>query len=78
MEKTKWLTTEEPSVFFEDSSVGRLKKRIWDASEEEIEKILEDYGIPSPSELGKPNTYIQTTNRTKVIERRRKNCRCYR
>ena len=73
MNKKNWYTTEEPSIFFEDTSVGRMKKQLWEASEEEIDRILEEYGIPSPSELGMANTYIQTTNRSRVIERRRKN-----
>ena len=40
MGDTKWLTTEHPAIVFEDTAVGRLKKSIWDASEEEIENIL--------------------------------------
>jgi creatinine amidohydrolase/Fe(II)-dependent formamide hydrolase-like protein len=68
-----WITTEYPEVIFENTSVGRLKKQIWDASEEEIDKILADYGIPSPPELGKAGSYIQTTPRHQVIEKRRKN-----
>jgi len=69
----KWLFTENPVIFFEDNEVGRLKKQIWDASDEEIDAILEEYGIPSESELGKAGTYIQNTPRAKVIEKRRKN-----
>jgi len=65
-----WLTTENPAIIFEDTEVGRLKKKIWDASEEEIDTILADYGVPSPSELGKPGSYIQTTVRQRVIENR--------
>ncbi len=68
-----WLTTENPAIVFEDTTVGRLKKKIWDASEEEIDNILEDYEIPSPPELAKPGSYIQTTVRQRVIENRRKN-----
>ncbi|MGC9529271.1 MAG: 3-dehydro-scyllo-inosose hydrolase [Candidatus Bipolaricaulaceae bacterium] len=68
-----WITTEHPAIVFEDSQVGRLKKRIWDASEAEIDRILDDYGIPSPPELGKPGSYIQTTPRAQVVENRRKN-----
>ncbi|MCL0039163.1 creatininase family protein, partial [Dehalococcoidia bacterium] len=68
-----WITTEHPAIVFEDSEVGRLKKQIWDASEEEIDKILSDYEIPSPPELGKPGSYIQTTVRQHLIENRRKN-----
>jgi len=26
-----WLTTENPAIIFEDTEVGRLKKKIWDA-----------------------------------------------
>lgn len=69
----KWLFTENPVIFFEDNSVGQLKKQLWDASEEEIDQILEEYGIPSQSELGKAGCYIQNTPRVKVIEKRRKN-----
>ena len=73
-EKDKiWLTTECPAIVFEDNAVGRLKKQIWDASEQEIDAILAEYGIPSEPELGKPGSYIQTTVRQQVIENRRKN-----
>lgn len=30
----KWLTTDYPQIVFEDNTVGRLKKKIWDASSE--------------------------------------------
>ena len=69
----KYLTTAYPNIFFEDNKVGRLKKRLWDASEEEIQAILDDYGIPSDSEIGKPGCYIQTSPRKMVIEKRHKN-----
>lgn len=69
----KWLTTNQNDLFFEDTTVGRLKKKIWEASDQEIDKILIEYGIPSPSELSKPGTYIQTTIRQKVVENRKKN-----
>jgi hypothetical protein len=69
----KWLVTEHPAVAFEDTEVRRLKKRIWEASEEEIDKILGDYEIPSPPELGKLGSYIQTTIRVDVICKRREN-----
>ncbi|MGQ9622688.1 MAG: 3-dehydro-scyllo-inosose hydrolase [Candidatus Caldatribacteriaceae bacterium] len=71
--KEKWLTTEHPAIVFEDNTVGRLKKELWDVTEEEIDAILREYEIPSPSELGKPGTYIQNTPRFKVVERRKKN-----
>ena len=51
--KERYLTTEYPNIFFEDDKVGQLKKRLWDASEEEIQAILDDYGIGSDSEMGK-------------------------
>jgi hypothetical protein len=69
----KWLTTDNPAIIFEDNTVGRLKKQIWDATEEEIDEILREYEIPSESELGKAGTYIQNTPRYKVIEKRKKN-----
>ena len=69
----KWLTTNREDLRFEDTSVGRLKKKIWEASDTEIDAILADYGIPSPSELSKPGTYVQTTIRQQVVENRRKN-----
>lgn len=69
----KWIATDYPEIMFENTAVGRLKKQVWDASEEEIESILNEYGIPAPSELGKPGTYIQTTPRAKVVERRNQN-----
>jgi creatinine amidohydrolase len=68
-----WLTTEHPAIVFEDNTVGRLKKEVWDASEEQIDAILKEYDIPSPSELGKAGTYIQNTARVKCIEKRKKN-----
>ncbi|MBE0478419.1 creatininase family protein [Candidatus Aerophobetes bacterium] len=68
-----WITTDNPAIIFENSDVGRLKKKLWDASEEEIEAILKEYDIPSPPELSKPGTYIQTTVREELIKNRRKN-----
>jgi creatinine amidohydrolase len=57
------LATDQPDLFFEDNTVGRCKKEVWDASDEEIDAILADYGIPSPCEWGTPGSYIQTTVR---------------
>ncbi|MDF2500271.1 MAG: putative creatinine amidohydrolase [Anaerosporomusa subterranea] len=73
MEQKRWLLTEDPAIIFEDNSVGRLKKQLWDASEAEIDAVLAEYGIPAESELGKAGSYIQNTPRSKVIEKRRKN-----
>ncbi len=68
-----WLATDTPGVMFEDNHIGRMKKAIWEASEEEIDAILAEYGFPAPVEWGKPGSYIQTTIRHQLIEERRKN-----
>ncbi len=68
-----WITTEHPAIVFEDSEVGRLKKDLWEASEQEIDRILADYEVPAPPELGRPDSYIQTTVREEVVANRRKN-----
>lgn len=68
-----WYTTDYPRIAFDDSKVGQLKRRIWEASTDDIDKILEKYGIPAPSELGKGGTYIQNTPRHIAMEKRRKN-----
>ncbi len=67
------LATDQPDLFFEDNTVGRLKKEVWDASDEGIDAILAEYGVPSPVEWGKPGSYSQTTVRWQVEENRRKN-----
>jgi len=72
-EEPKYFTTDQPGLVFENNAVGRLKKEIWEASDEEIDAILAEYGIPSPVEWGKPGSYIQTTVRWQVEENRKKN-----
>jgi hypothetical protein len=72
-ETSRLLKTNQPDLFFEDNTVGRCKKEVWDASDEEIETILAEYGIPSPCEWGTPGAYIQTTVRHQVEANRRKN-----
>ncbi len=67
------LPTDLPDLFFEDNSVGRMKKEVWDASDAEIDAILAEYGVPSPVEWGKPGAYIQTTTRWQVEQNRKKN-----
>jgi creatinine amidohydrolase/Fe(II)-dependent formamide hydrolase-like protein len=67
------LPSDQPDLFFEDNTVGRLKKEVWEASDAEIDAILADYGVPSPVEWGKPGSYIQTTTRWQVEENRKKN-----
>ena len=68
-----WWMTDYPRIQFENNSTGLLKKAVWEASEEEIDKILEEYGLPAESELGKGGTYIQNTPRHIAMEKRRKN-----
>ncbi|GAB4243437.1 MAG: 3-dehydro-scyllo-inosose hydrolase [Thermoleophilia bacterium] len=70
---SKLLSTDQPDLWFEDNPVGRLKQEIWQASEDEIDRILEEYGVPSPCEWAKPGSYLQTTVRHRVEENRRKN-----
>jgi 3-dehydro-scyllo-inosose hydrolase len=72
-ENPKLLATDQPDLFFEDNTVGRCKKEVWDATDKEIDAILAEYGIPSPCEWGKQGSYIQTTTRWQVEENRRKN-----
>src|SRR5574338_602148 len=68
-----YLPTNQPDLFFEDNAVGRLKKEVWESSDEQIDAILEEYGIPSPIEWGKSGSYIQTTTRWQVEANRKKN-----
>jgi creatinine amidohydrolase len=58
---------------FEDTGVGRMKERIFKMTDDEIEALAKEYGLPSPGELEKPGTYIQNSLRGQVIENRRKN-----
>ena len=67
------LATNQPDLFFEDNTVGRCKKEVWDASDKEVDAILAEYGIPSPPEWGKSGSYIQTTVRHQVEANRKKN-----
>jgi 3-dehydro-scyllo-inosose hydrolase len=69
----RWITTDYPHIIFEDNEVGRLKASLFNASESEIDTILEEYEIPSESELGKAGCYIQNTPRATAVEKRRKN-----
>jgi len=67
------LATDQPDLFFEDNTVGRLKKEVWEMSDAQIDALLAEYGVPSPVEWGKAGSYIQTTTRWQVEENRRKN-----
>jgi len=68
-----YLATSQPDLFFEDNGVGRMKKEVWESSDEQIDAILADYGVPSPVEWGKPGSYIQTTTRWQVEANRKRN-----
>jgi creatinine amidohydrolase/Fe(II)-dependent formamide hydrolase-like protein len=68
-----WYTTDYPRIAFDDSAVGKCKREVWEASVEEIDKILAEYELPAASELGKGGTYIQNSPRHMVIEKRKKN-----
>ena len=68
-----WYTTDYPRIAFDDSAVGRCKREVWEASVEEIDKILAEYELPSAPELGKGGTYIQNTPRHIAMAKRRKN-----
>ncbi|MDW7738757.1 MAG: 3-dehydro-scyllo-inosose hydrolase [Bacillota bacterium] len=70
---SNFLKTNRADLILEDNAVGRMKKEIWEANDHEIDAILAEYGIPSPPEWVKPNSYIQTTIRNKLVENRRKN-----
>jgi creatinine amidohydrolase/Fe(II)-dependent formamide hydrolase-like protein len=67
------LPTDQIGLYFEDNSVGRMKKAVWDLSDAQVDAGLAEYGIPSPIEWGKPGSYIQTTVRWQVEENRKKN-----
>ncbi|WP_242847381.1 3-dehydro-scyllo-inosose hydrolase [Dorea sp. D27] len=68
----KWIKTEDPNILFEDNEVGRLKKEVWDMTEDQLDEVLLEYGIPSAPELGIAGTYIQNTPRAVQIEKRRR------
>ena len=53
--------------FFEDTSVGKLKRRIYNMSDKEIDRLLKEYEIPSTGEMEKPGSYIQNTIRKEVV-----------
>ena len=63
----------QSTVFFEDNEVGQLKKKIFEASEEELDAMMSEFGLPGETELTKEGCYIQNTPRWKVEENRNKN-----
>jgi len=61
--------------FFEETSVGKLKQRIYRMSDKEIDALLKEYEIPASGEIEKPGCYIQNTIRGELAENRKKNDR---
>ena len=68
-----WPQPQPADLVFEDNAVGRLKREIWEASDEQIDAMLQDFGMPSPCEWAKPGSYIQTTVRHQLEANRKKN-----
>ena len=58
---------------FENNRVGQLQQRVWDASDEEIDAILQSYEVPSPGEMDRPGCYIQNTVRAVQEEKKKRN-----
>ena len=58
-----FLPTNQPDLFFEDNAVGRLKKEVWDASDEQIDSILKEYDIPSPVEWARGDRSVEDGRR---------------
>jgi creatinine amidohydrolase len=58
---------------FEKNRVGNMKRRLWDASAEEIDKILKEYEVPSLGEKDKPGCYIQNTVRADQTIKKERN-----
>ncbi len=69
----KMMPSKRPDLWFEDTTVGRMKKELWESSDAQIDAVLAEYGMPSPCEWAKPGSYIQTTVRHQVEANRRKN-----
>jgi creatinine amidohydrolase len=60
-------------AFFEETSVGKLKEKIYNMSDKEVDALLKEYEIPSKGEIEKPGCYIQNTIRKELVKNRRKN-----
>jgi creatinine amidohydrolase len=69
------IASQEPpsGLWFEDTAVGRMKQEVWEASDEQIDAMLAEYGVPAPGEWATPDAYIQTTVRHRLEANRRKN-----
>ena len=67
------MTQGECRLPFENTGVGKLKERIFNLKDDEVWASLKEYEVPSPGEIEKPGSYIQSTVRKQLIENRRKN-----
>ncbi len=71
-----WLPSSNPTVFFEDNHIGRMKKAVFEASEQELNDILAEYGMfpdVPPVEWSKPGSYIQMMTGKQLQEELDKN-----
>ena len=72
-----WLPSSNPTVFFEDNHIGRMKKAIFEASEAELNEILAEYGMDEghvpPVEWSKPGVYMQMMTGRQLNEEIEKN-----
>ncbi len=59
--------------FDEDTHVGRLLKSVYEASEETVDQILQEYGVPALGEMDKVGSYIQSTHRYTQEKNKEKN-----
>ncbi len=67
-------TTTFSAPEFENTSAGLLKREIWHASDEQIDRILrEEFVVPSPGEMEIPGCYIQMTHPDTLARRRERN-----
>ena len=65
------MSSQQP--FFENNAVGELKQRLWEASDQQIDTILNDYEVPSLGEMDQPGCYIQNTVKAVQDKKKEKN-----
>ena len=69
----KLIYSNDGKMSFEDTKVGRMKKEIFDATEEQLDEMLAEFGFPCDPQFGAPGMYIQTTIRKDLKEEQKKN-----
>ena len=69
----KLLYSNDGKMIIEDTKVGRMKKEIFDATEEQLDEMLAEFGFPCDPQFGAPGMYIQTTIRKDLKEEQKKN-----